>query len=757
MPQQNSLSGSVQDQLRETFALIDVDGDGFVTIDELNGALKEIGGVSHGMAHHLQAKCPDLQKIACEEWDSMFFNSSAADRQQILSFGAKLARRRSDYDVRPGILKASHDGAKSNEEIVEAHTAKNESPTPGAPLKRHSLLRRRATNACFRPIRFLSPFRLCWDIAMAILLVYIAITAPYMHAFGLNDPSVCYANLASKWITKMDLVIDACFMVDIALNFITTFPDRKGNEVTDSYRIVTNYLRTWFALDAISSIPLDCISSGMPLNLQPAKLLKLSKITKVFRFVRLSKAVKLSHGSLAETFDDFLVQSSVQNVLKIVHILFTSAVICHWLACLMAISGPGFLREYDDESSVIIDDSGTYEGPARHANKWSSPRRYLAALYWALMTMTTVGFGDIVPHSDSERAATMLAMVLGCGFYGFVIAEMSSIVVTRDVKTRRFYEKLDTIGAWLDHHELPLQYRERVLRYLRAHYRKRTALDEHAILDDLSPELREELIKHLVPRAIIENPLFESLPSGTLAHLTPIIFTTVKNTNDYVVRSGQPGEGMFVIANGNAVQRGSSVFDTNVGSSTVRQLSAGDSFGEHVLLGLEKSYTYTVEAICPLEMYTIPTEEFLKCFKGMPDILARIKTNLIGADINGKDAQVRAELATDGVDQLCLQSALVPMLPKLADLIASKLAQRDVLGKHERNLLSGETSEEVPGALASLRRRMEHIENTLNEITNDRASLRKGAVQDATSQTGSSGLSCLDPLLFSVKRSHGTR
>lgn len=630
--QENGVDGSVREKLRECFGLIDTAGNGCLSLEDLNVAFKDTSGVAHGMlVDLLSARCENLEKISYDEWENVFEASDDAGKHKILRFCSHVSKKRRGA-VNPGGVVA----------VTSARRCR------------------------FQPVCFHSPLRMLWDVGVALLLVYIAIAAPYFHAFEPSETSICYGSLKTRTTTKIDLFIDICFIVDILLNFVTTYADKRGDEVTDPYRIGVNYLKTWFALDAISTIPLDCISSGMPVNLQPAKLLKLSKMTKAFRFARLSKVVKLSHGSsLAESFDDFFIQSSVQFALKLFKIFFSSAVICHWLACLMAISGSGFLENY-------VEDGKT-------ADTWNPSRRYFASLYWAVTTMTTVGFGDIVPNSDSERAATMLAMVLGGGFYGFVIAEMSSIVVTRDVKTRRFYEKLDTVGAWLEHHELPVPYRERVLRYLREFYRRRTALDEHAILDDLSPDLREELTQHLLPEAVVRNTLFESLPNGTLAHLTPIIFTTFKNTGDYVVRTGYPGEGMFVIASGKALLWGD---DCSSNPFVARQLDEGDSFGEKVLLGVERFYSYTVEATSPLEMHTIPTEEFLRCFKCMPDILARIRANLIGANIdNSKQVSLAngigdSESTHSGLvdDAVAIQSVLVDLLPQISVMIAKKLS-----------------------------------------------------------------------------------
>ncbi|HJV52374.1 MAG TPA: ion transporter [Noviherbaspirillum sp.] len=74
------------------------------------------------------------------------------------------------------------------------------------------------------------------------------------------------------------------------------------------------------------------------------------------------------------------------------------------------------------------------EGPAHGFS--SIPK----AMYWAIVTMTTVGYGDITPQSDLGKAIASLMMLLGWGVLavptGIVTAEMTTRRLTRVVTTR---------------------------------------------------------------------------------------------------------------------------------------------------------------------------------------------------------------------------------------------------------------------------------------------------------------------------------
>jgi voltage-gated potassium channel len=82
------------------------------------------------------------------------------------------------------------------------------------------------------------------------------------------------------------------------------------------------------------------------------------------------------------------------------------------------------------------------EGPA---NGFSS---IPVGVYWAITTMTTVGFGDITPKSDLGRAIASVMMLLGWGTLavptGIVSAEFTAQRLSRTPTTRTCHECLST-------------------------------------------------------------------------------------------------------------------------------------------------------------------------------------------------------------------------------------------------------------------------------------------------------------------------
>merc|ERR1719223_994242 len=53
---------------------------------------------------------------------------------------------------------------------------------------------------------------------------------------------------------------------------------------------------------------------------------------------------------------------------------------------------------------------------------------YIACLYWAVFTLTGIGYGDIVPRTMEERVVGIIAMLAGALTWAIIVANLVSIV-----------------------------------------------------------------------------------------------------------------------------------------------------------------------------------------------------------------------------------------------------------------------------------------------------------------------------------------
>ena len=68
-------------------------------------------------------------------------------------------------------------------------------------------------------------------------------------------------------------------------------------------------------------------------------------------------------------------------------------------------------------------------------------------MWWALQTVTTVGYGDVTPQHTSGRLVAVLVMLEGIAFLTIVIAAITSTFVARAAKEREVAEAADEDAA----------------------------------------------------------------------------------------------------------------------------------------------------------------------------------------------------------------------------------------------------------------------------------------------------------------------
>ncbi|CAB3995886.1 potassium voltage-gated channel subfamily H member 5-like isoform X2, partial [Paramuricea clavata] len=87
--------------------------------------------------------------------------------------------------------------------------------------------------------------KVIWDWFLLLFILYTASAVPFQFCFDYEAVPM----------TVIDFMVDTFFLTDIVLNFHTSFVGEDGEVITDMKQIRHYYLRTWFALDLVTSLP----------------------------------------------------------------------------------------------------------------------------------------------------------------------------------------------------------------------------------------------------------------------------------------------------------------------------------------------------------------------------------------------------------------------------------------------------------------------------------------------------------------------
>ncbi|NPV49706.1 MAG: potassium channel family protein [Candidatus Methanofastidiosum sp.] len=217
-----------------------------------------------------------------------------------------------------------------------------------------------------------------------------------MIIFGILVLPVLYIQMTSTnpLLRSIAFVIDVLIWLAFLIEFVTLISVTKDKK---------RYVKTnWLNLAII------VLSPPLPLRALPGfEALRIIRVLRVLRvFVVLSRGTK--------GFKKFYAKNSINYVLYLTVIL---VFIC------------GFIFSIFEKGKSFFD-----------------------GIWWAIETVSTVGYGDIAPLTPAGRALGIVLIFLGIGFMSMLTAAISAYFVEKDSnrEMKQILEKLDKLSKELE-------------------------------------------------------------------------------------------------------------------------------------------------------------------------------------------------------------------------------------------------------------------------------------------------------------------
>ena len=472
-------------------------------------------------------------------------------------------------------------------------------------------------------------FRERWDVAMIVLLIFTATVTPFEVAFLDGDVNVLFA---------INRVVDMAFIIDLIFNFLTPYRGSaaEGREwVISKKEISKKYLKTWFIVDFLSVLPLDLIGIVASIDtlsrLRIIRVLRLLKLLKLFRVLRAMRILKRFETKVAINY----------QLLLLVKFLVGIVFISHWVACIFTFAGDydslvrnGTVGDVEANSSVSA--RLLSPGDIRFESSWiveqgledkGSFAVYTASLYWAVMTLSTIGYGDIIPISYTEHIVAVMVMLMGASLWAYIVGKVCGIVQELDKHTTHFRMLMDDLNYFMASRNLDPDLQRRVREFFHQARRMRRIDEYRVVLDRLSPQLQNNVSYEVNNGWIRRVPYFRPLDkpehraclASIAKHLVPVV---------YIPEEVITGSYLHIVVRGVAVEHGSGLLYWSGrvwGEKMVLETLSPDDFPSIKALTYVDAFYLTKEALL-LSLEEFPTQEtMIRRYALMLSFLFRVK------------------------------------------------------------------------------------------------------------------------------------
>ncbi|KAM4529089.1 voltage-gated delayed rectifier potassium channel KCNH5-like [Fundulus diaphanus] len=435
-------------------------------------------------------------------------------------------------------------------------------------------------------------FKTTWDWVILILTFYTAIMVPYNVSFRTK-----HNNLA--WLV-VDSVVDVIFLVDIVLNFHTTFVGPAGEVISDARLIRMNYLKTWFVIDLLSCLPYDIINAfenvdeDVTTHASPASHLRdfsnfhrnstraedsvLPGLSSLFSSLKVIRLLRL--GRVARKLDHYLEYGAAVLVL----LVCVFGLVAHWLACIWYSIGD--YEVIDETTNSIKTDSWLYQlalsigKPYRYnasgTGRWEGgPGKdtlYVSSLYFTMTSLTTIGFGNIAPTTDGEKIFSVAMMMVGSLLYATIFGNVTTIFQQMYTNTNRYHEMLNNVRDFLKLYQVPKGLSERVMDFIVSTWAMSKGIDTDKVLSICPKDMRADICVHLNRQVFNDHPAFRLASDGCLRSLAVEFQTTHCAPGDLIFHIGESLDTLCFVVSGS--------LEVIQDEEVIAILGKGDVFGD---------------------------------------------------------------------------------------------------------------------------------------------------------------------------------
>ncbi|KAJ9172950.1 hypothetical protein P3X46_016135 [Hevea brasiliensis] len=222
-------------------------------------------------------------------------------------------------------------------------------------------------------------------------------------------------------------------------------------------------------------------------------------------------------------------------------------------------------------------------------------KRYVTSLYFAVVTMATVGYGDIHAVNLREMIFVMVYVSFDMVLGAYLIGNMTALIV-KGSKTEKFRDKMTDLIKYMNRNKLGRDIRNQIKGHLRLQYE--SSYTEASVLQDIPISIRAKISQSLYMPYIEEVPLFKGCSGEFINQIVIRLHEEFFLPGEVIMEQGNVVDQLYFVCHGVLEVVG---MGEDGSEEIVSLLQPNSSFGEiSILCNIPQPYTIRVCELCRL-------------------------------------------------------------------------------------------------------------------------------------------------------------